>query len=273
MGVGLPFALGAKLAKREKQVVCLHGDGSFGLNAMETRHAVRHKLPVLIVISLNGGSTADPKREKPGRELGYTLRKDGGGARLLGRQCRQGRGHARPALVGAQREVDKGRVAVVNVRTDYRTRAGTLRSSPSTRREVRDLKVIRDLGLPSGLLGDRRPRRRTCTRGRCGRRSTLAGPAHERAGLAGVLIKDNEVEEELAAHVLFANRVVGDVVVLRPFGNVLIEEVLGILGGTILAIVVNREGQRRAARRSGAGADPDNGDGDRKRSENRVTAH
>jgi Thiamine pyrophosphate enzyme, C-terminal TPP binding domain len=72
MGVGLPFALGAKLAKPDKQVVCLHGDGSFGLNAMELDTAVRHKLPVLVVISLNGGWTADPKREKPGRDLGYT---------------------------------------------------------------------------------------------------------------------------------------------------------------------------------------------------------
>jgi thiamine pyrophosphate-dependent acetolactate synthase large subunit-like protein len=32
----------------------------------------------------------------------------------------------RPALERAQHEVDKGRVAVVNVRTDYRARAGTL---------------------------------------------------------------------------------------------------------------------------------------------------
>jgi thiamine pyrophosphate-dependent acetolactate synthase large subunit-like protein len=32
----------------------------------------------------------------------------------------------RPALERAQKEVDKGRVAVVNVRTDYRARAGTL---------------------------------------------------------------------------------------------------------------------------------------------------
>ena len=72
MGVGLPFALGAKLAKPDKQVVCVHGDGSFGLNAMELDTAVRHKLPVLVVISLNGGWTADPKRDKPGRDLGYT---------------------------------------------------------------------------------------------------------------------------------------------------------------------------------------------------------
>jgi thiamine pyrophosphate-dependent acetolactate synthase large subunit-like protein len=75
MGVGLPFALGAKLAKPDKQVVCLHGDGSFGLNAMELDTAVRHKLPVLVVISLNGGWTADPKREKPGRDLGYRTTK------------------------------------------------------------------------------------------------------------------------------------------------------------------------------------------------------
>jgi thiamine pyrophosphate-dependent acetolactate synthase large subunit-like protein len=32
----------------------------------------------------------------------------------------------RPALERAQRQVDAGRVAVVNVRTDYRARAGTL---------------------------------------------------------------------------------------------------------------------------------------------------
>jgi hypothetical protein len=30
MGVGLPFAVGAKAAKPSAQVICLHGDGSFG---------------------------------------------------------------------------------------------------------------------------------------------------------------------------------------------------------------------------------------------------
>ena len=42
-----------------------------GMNAMEIDTAVRHKIPILIVISLNGGWTGDPKREKPGRDLGY----------------------------------------------------------------------------------------------------------------------------------------------------------------------------------------------------------
>src|SRR5260370_42441635 len=71
MGVGLPFAVGAKVAKPNTQVICLHGDGSFGQNAMELDTAVRHKLPLLCIISLNGGWTADPEHNKPGRDLGY----------------------------------------------------------------------------------------------------------------------------------------------------------------------------------------------------------
>jgi thiamine pyrophosphate-dependent acetolactate synthase large subunit-like protein len=126
MGVGLPFALGAKLAKPDKQVICVHGDGSFGLNAMELDTAVRHKLPVLVVISLNGGWTADPQRNKPGRDLGYT-RYDRM-AETLG--CHgeyvEKAEDIRSALDRAQKQVDAGRVAVVNVRTDYRARAGTL---------------------------------------------------------------------------------------------------------------------------------------------------
>ncbi len=72
MGVGLPFGIGAKVAKPNNQVVVLHGDGSFGLNAMELDTCARFKLPVVTVVSLNGGWTADPKREKVGRDLGYT---------------------------------------------------------------------------------------------------------------------------------------------------------------------------------------------------------
>jgi hypothetical protein len=38
----------------------VHGDGSFGLNALELDTAVRHNIPILVVVSLNGGWTADP---------------------------------------------------------------------------------------------------------------------------------------------------------------------------------------------------------------------
>jgi hypothetical protein len=33
---------------------------------------VRHRIPVPVIVSLNGGWTADPKGDKPGRNLGYT---------------------------------------------------------------------------------------------------------------------------------------------------------------------------------------------------------
>jgi thiamine pyrophosphate-dependent acetolactate synthase large subunit-like protein len=126
MGVGLPFALGAKLAKPDAQVICVHGDGSFGLNAMELDTAVRHNLPVLVVISLNGGWTADPNRDKPGRDLGYT-RYDKMAETLgcYGEYVDKAE-DIRPALERAQKQVDKGKVAVVNVRTDYRARATTM---------------------------------------------------------------------------------------------------------------------------------------------------
>jgi len=50
----------------------VHGDGSFGLNALELDTAVRHNISILVVVSLNGGWTADPVRNKRGRNLGFT---------------------------------------------------------------------------------------------------------------------------------------------------------------------------------------------------------
>jgi len=129
MGVGLPFAVGAKAAKPNNQVICLHGDGSFGQNAMELDTAVRHKLPLLCVISLNGGWTADPQRNKPGRDLGYTrydIVAQGLGAH--GEYVEKPE-DIRPALERAQKKVDEGMVALVNVKTDYRARATTVRFS------------------------------------------------------------------------------------------------------------------------------------------------
>ena len=73
MGVGLPYGIGAKIAKPDTQVLVLHGDGSMGMNAMEIDTAVRHNIQVVTVISNNAGWTArTPDRRKPGRELGFT---------------------------------------------------------------------------------------------------------------------------------------------------------------------------------------------------------
>jgi thiamine pyrophosphate-dependent acetolactate synthase large subunit-like protein len=125
MGVGLPFGLGAKVAKPDKQVIVVHGDGSFGLNAMELDTAVRHKIPVLVVISLNGGWTADPDGTKPGRDLGYTRYDKMAEALGCYGEYVEEPGEIRGALERAQAEVDKGRVAVVNIKTDHTARATT----------------------------------------------------------------------------------------------------------------------------------------------------
>lgn len=133
MGVGMPFGVGAKIARPDKQVIVVHGDGSFGLNCMELDTAVRHKVPVLVVISLNGGWTADPKREKVGRDLGYTrFDKMAEALGCYGEYVEKPE-EIGPALQRAQKKVDQGMVALVNVKTDDKARAGTVAfSSHST---------------------------------------------------------------------------------------------------------------------------------------------
>ncbi|WP_442581647.1 thiamine pyrophosphate-binding protein [Mesorhizobium sp. ASY16-5R] len=126
MGVGLPFGVGAKAARPDKDVLVLHGDGSFGLNAMELDTAVRHDLPVLVVISLNGGWTADPDNVKPGRYLGYTRFDLMGEALGCHGEFVERPQDIRPALERAQAAVRSGRTAVVNVVTDSNARAGTV---------------------------------------------------------------------------------------------------------------------------------------------------
>jgi len=132
MGVGLPFGLGAKAAKPDAIVLVLHGDGSFGLNGMELDTAVRHKLPVLVVISLNGGWTADPKREKAGRELGYTRFDEMAKALGCAGEWVERAEDIRPALERAAAAVKSGKPALVNVVTDYKARAQTLRFSQTS---------------------------------------------------------------------------------------------------------------------------------------------
>ena len=129
MGVGLPFGIGAKVARPEAQVVVLHGDGSYGLNAMEIDTAVRHRIPVLVVISNNGGWTADPQGSKPGRNLGFT-RYDKVAQDLGAHGEYVEKPHEiRPAL---ERAGASGKPAVVNVVTDFKARAQTIRFSAYT---------------------------------------------------------------------------------------------------------------------------------------------
>ena len=129
MGVGVPFGLGAKVGQPGRQVMVLHGDGSFGMNAMEMDTAVRHNIPIVTVISLNGGWTADPEGDKIGRTLGYQRYEKmmdafGGHGEYVEKP-----GDIRPAL---ERAYASGKPAIVNVKTDFRARATTLRFTDYT---------------------------------------------------------------------------------------------------------------------------------------------
>tara|TARA_B100000700_G_scaffold57190_1_gene61925 strand:- start:2263 stop:3303 length:1041 start_codon:yes stop_codon:yes gene_type:complete len=121
MGVGLPYAIGAKLAKPDKQVVALHGDGSLGMNIQDFDTAVRHKLPIVIVVSNNEGWTARVEGiRKPGRELGFTrfdkvAESLGGYGELV-----ENPKDLKPAF---ERALSAGVPAIVNVRTDPTARA------------------------------------------------------------------------------------------------------------------------------------------------------
>ena len=53
LGVGVPYANAAALARPDRQVVCVTGDGAFGLNAMEIDTAVRHKAKIVVIVSNN----------------------------------------------------------------------------------------------------------------------------------------------------------------------------------------------------------------------------
>jgi len=50
LGTGIPFGMAAKLARPDRKVVVLNGDGSFGFNGMEFDTMVRHNIPVVVVI-------------------------------------------------------------------------------------------------------------------------------------------------------------------------------------------------------------------------------
>jgi thiamine pyrophosphate-dependent acetolactate synthase large subunit-like protein len=124
IGASIPFALGAKLACPDRPVVAVCGDTGFGMGCMELETAVRHDLPVVVVIFNNDGNSGAIRQRAlfpqnhPERVTAYSpgLRYEQMAA-LFG-------GHAesvsqRGELQGAlRRALNSGRMACVNVRVD-----------------------------------------------------------------------------------------------------------------------------------------------------------
>lgn len=50
IGFGVPFSIGARVALPDSKIVLMTGDGAFGFHGMELDTAVRHNLPVVIIV-------------------------------------------------------------------------------------------------------------------------------------------------------------------------------------------------------------------------------
>ena len=128
LGVGTGFAMAAKLAHPKKEVMCLYGDGSFGMTAFDMETANRFGAPYLAVIGNNShmnqiryGQIAKygEQRGNIGNKLGDVPFSQF--AQMLGGYGEEVRETAQiaPALRRAREEIAKtGKSAVVNVWID-----------------------------------------------------------------------------------------------------------------------------------------------------------
>jgi acetolactate synthase-1/2/3 large subunit len=122
LGSGPGYALAAKLAQPDRQVVLLQGDGAFGFSGMEWDTLVRHQVPVVSVIGNNGiwALEKHPMEAiygysvvaelRPGTRYDEVVRALGGHGELVSAPV-----ELRPAL---ERAFASGLPAVVNVLTD-----------------------------------------------------------------------------------------------------------------------------------------------------------
>ncbi|TDH57141.1 acetolactate synthase [Mycobacterium eburneum] len=122
LGSGPGYALAAKLARPDRQVVLLQGDGAFGFSGMEWDTLARHHVPVVSVIGNNGiwALEKHPMEALYGYSVVAELRPEtrydavvaalGGHGELVARPA-----ELRPAL---ERAFASGLPAVVNTLTD-----------------------------------------------------------------------------------------------------------------------------------------------------------
>jgi 2-hydroxyacyl-CoA lyase 1 len=128
MGTGVPYALGAKLAMPGRPAVAIVGDYAFGAAAMEVETAARVGANVVFVVSNNGGiaghSIQDRMFAPDSPPIAALLPVDyermaemvGGFAARVSDPA-----EIRPTL---ERALSAGKVAVINVLTDPKGRAG-----------------------------------------------------------------------------------------------------------------------------------------------------
>ena len=75
LGTGMGYAMAARVAHPDRQVVLLLGDGAAGFSLMDADSLVRHNLPVAIVVGNNGcwGLEKHPMRQLYGYDVAADL--------------------------------------------------------------------------------------------------------------------------------------------------------------------------------------------------------
>jgi acetolactate synthase-1/2/3 large subunit len=127
LGVGVSFAMASKFAEPDKEVLCLFGDGTFGMTGWDIQTANRFDLPFIGII----GNNSYMNQIRAGQIMKYGKEKGDVGnylgdvdfekfAQMLG-----GYGEAvrdpkqiRPALERARESMASGKVALINVWID-----------------------------------------------------------------------------------------------------------------------------------------------------------
>jgi acetolactate synthase-1/2/3 large subunit len=123
LGTGIPFGLGAKLAHPDERVLVITGDGSVGLNFTEFDTAVRHNLPIVVVVSndaawgmcKHGQQVTLGNERVIGTELDTTHYEKAAEAFNVHAEFVQNGEEIAPAI---ERAFASGRTACVNVMTD-----------------------------------------------------------------------------------------------------------------------------------------------------------
>lgn len=124
LGVGTPFAIAAKAAMPESEVVILFGDGSFGLTGFDYDTLIRFNLPVIGVLGNNAAwnQVRYGQIEKYGRERGEVanilspLRYD----RIVAAMGGYGENVVEPSQIrpALERTRNSGKPALINVMVD-----------------------------------------------------------------------------------------------------------------------------------------------------------
>ena len=128
LGVGTGFSMAAKLAHPNKEVVCLYGDGAFGMTAFDMETAQRFGAPYLAVVGNNSAmnqirygqlSKYGEERGDVGNKLGdVPFSKFGDMIGGYGEEVTEA-GQIQPAMRRAREAIAKtGKCAVVNVWVD-----------------------------------------------------------------------------------------------------------------------------------------------------------